>query len=85
MPDVLEAALLGQLDATVLAVVEEALLAADVADLRLGHRQPLQPLRHLAGVPVGGQDPGLTHQVPHGDDADEHPVRHHREVPVPAL
>ena len=48
VPDVLQGALLGQLDRRVLPVVEEALLTAHVADRRLGHDHALEPGRDLA-------------------------------------
>ena len=46
-PHVLEPALVGQLHGVVLAVVVEALLAADVADGCLGHDHALEPGRRL--------------------------------------
>ena len=49
VPHVLEAAGLGQLDGGVLAVVEEALGAADVADRGVGHDEALEPGRGHGG------------------------------------
>ena len=59
VPDVLERALLGQLDRRVLAVVEEALLPADVADGGLGHHHALEarPARRRWSRRPGGCGP----------------------------
>ena len=54
VPDVLQRALLGELDAPVLAVVVEALVAADVADRGLGDDHALQAARDsIAGLSTG--------------------------------
>ena len=58
MPDVLERALLGQLDRRVLPVVEEALLAAHVADRRLGHHHAFEAGRDVPARLAGGPDAG---------------------------
>ena len=65
VPDVLERQLVGQLHRVVLAVVVEALLAADVADLRLGHDDALEPGGRLDGGRVDHRlDLGHPHQGP---------------------
>ena len=82
VPDVLERALLGQLDRGVLAVVEEALLAAHVADGRLGHHHALEPGRHVAARLAGGPDPGHGHEVAQRHDADAAAPLDHRQMAV---
>ncbi len=82
MPDVLERALLGQVDGRVLPVVEEALLAAHVADGRLRHHHALQAGRHVPTGLGGGPDAGHAHEVAQRDHADAALILHHRQVAV---
>ncbi len=82
VPDVLERARLGQLDGGVLPVVEEALLAADVADGRLGHDDTLEPGRDVPARLGGGPDAGDPHEVAQRHDADAAVALDHREVAV---
>ena len=82
MPDVLERALLGQLDRRVLPVVEEALLAAHVADRRLGHHHALEPGRHVPARLAGGPDAGHRHEVAQRHDADAAVAFDDRQVAV---
>ena len=86
VPDVLERPLLGQLDGRVLAVVVEALLAADVADRRLRDHDAFEALGRLEVPGVGdGLDLRDAHEVAHRHDADELAVAHDGDVPVPVL
>ena len=82
VPDVLERARLGQVDGGVLPVVEEALLAAHVADGRLGHDDALEPGRDVPARLGGGPDAGDPHQVAQRDDADAAVALDHRQVAV---
>ena len=85
-PHVLQRALVGQLDRRVLAVVVEALEAADVADLRLGDDHALEP--GGASIWPGMDDRldrGDAHQVAHRDDADQLAALDHRDVAVAVL
>ena len=70
MPHVLERPLLGQVDGRVLAVVEEALLPADVADRGLGHHDALEPGRYVAARLGGGTDARHAHEVAQRHHAD---------------
>ena len=79
-PDVLERSTLGQLDRRVLAVVVEALVAADVAHLGVGHDHALQPSGHLRRT-----DLGHPHEVAERHDADQLAAPDHRHVAVAAL
>ena len=83
-PHVLEAELVGQLHGVVLAVVVEALEAADVADRRLGHDHALEPGRRLDGGRVhDGLDLGHAHEVAQRHDPDQCTVVHRdRQVAV---
>ena len=79
-PHVLERTLLGELDGRVLAVVVEALVAADVADLGVGDDHALQAAGHL-----GRPDLGDAHEVAQRHDADQLAARDHRHVAVATL
>ena len=85
VPDILEGAGLGQVDRVVLAVVVEALEAADVADLGLGDDDPLEALRDLVGERVGRLDHRDAHEVAHRHDPDEASVVDDRDVAVAVL
>ena len=61
----------------VLAVVVEALVAADVADLGVGHDHALQPSGHLRRT-----DLGHPHEVAERHDADQLAAPDHRHVAV---
>ena len=78
-PDVLERAVLRQLDGVVLAVVEEALLAADVADARLGHDHALEAPRDVRRRLAGGTEASDAQEVAHRDHPDQ---RHRRRPPA---
>ena len=79
VPDVLERQLVGQLDGVVLAVVVEALEAADVADRGLGDDHALEPGRRLDGRRVHhGLDLRHAHERSQRHDADELVVRRPR-------
>ena len=77
---VAEGSLRGELDGRVLAVVVEALGAADVADLGVGDHHALEAAGHLGRAEVGD-----AHQVAQRHDAHQFAVVHHRHVPVAAL
>ena len=82
VPDIFERALLGQLDRRVLPVVEEAFLAAHVADRRLGHHHALEPGRDLPAGLAGGPDAGHRHEVAQRHDAHAAVALHDRQVAV---
>ena len=82
VPDVLERAGLGQVDGGVLPVVEEAFLASDVADGRLGHDDTLEPGRDVPARLGGGPDAGDPHQVAQRHDAHAAVALDHRQVAV---
>ena len=82
MPDVLERALLGQLDRRVLPVVEEALLAAHVADRRLGHHHALEPCRDVAARLARGPDARHCHEIAQRDDTDAAAPFDHRQMAI---
>jgi hypothetical protein len=86
VPDVLQRALLAEVDGAVLPVVVEALHPPHVADLGLGHDHPLEPRRGLDLAGVDHRlDLGDAHQVAHGHDAGEAAVLDHGDVAVVAL
>ena len=89
VPDVFERTRLREVDRAVLAVVVEALEAADVADGRVGDDDAFEALRDLVRLGVGGLDHRDAHEVAHRDDADELlprcPAVDHRDVAVAVL
>ena len=85
VPDVLDRALLREVDGVVLAVVVEALEAAYVADVGLGDDHALEPARDLVGEVLGRLDLRDAHEVAHRDDADDLVVVDHRDVAVAVL
>ena len=82
VPHVLERSPRRQVDRRVLAVVEEALLAADVAQRGLRRHDPLEPGGDLGPVLVGGAQPRHAHEVAQRHHADELVAVDHRQVPV---
>ncbi len=77
LPHVLQRPVGGQLDGRVLPVVEEALLAPDVAHRGLGHHDAFEPPGHVGAHFVGRTDLGHGQQVPDGHHADQlAPVDH---------
>ena len=85
VPDVLERPRLREVDGAVLAVVVEALEAADVADVGLGDHDAFEPARDLVREVLGRLDLRDAHEVAHRDDADELVRLDHRDVAVPVL
>jgi hypothetical protein len=83
-PHVLEGALLGEVDGGVLAVVEEALGAAHVADARVGDHDALEPAGRVDRGFAGRADRRHLHQVAHRQDADEGVALDHGDVAVAA-
>ena len=82
MPDILEGALLGELDRRVLPVVEEALHAAHVADRRLCHHHALEPRRDVPARLAGGPDACHRHEVAQGHDTHAAVAFDDRQVAV---
>src|SRR5690349_8130574 len=70
VPHVLERTLLREVDRRVLAVVVEALVPTDVADLCLGDDHALEALGHVDGRARQRRELRHPHEVAHRDDAD---------------
>ncbi len=82
VPDVLERSPRRQVDGRVLAVMEEPLLAPDVAQCCLGRHDPLQPGGNLGPGLVGRAQAGHPHEVAQRHHAHELVVLDHRQVSV---
>ena len=82
MPHVLERPPLGQIDRRVLAVVEEALLPADVPHRGLGHHHPLQARGRVDARLGDRADAGDSHQVAHRHHPDQLVAVDDRQMPV---